>query len=93
MSGVLIAGTAKKGAKIKRLGRMCNDCAFKLNSDANKDDEATMAAIDCLAFQGQFNCHQVDANGEFIDKGTPCIGFLHAKQFYDQFEKEENNEG
>lgn len=72
----IIADYAKKGAKIKNLGRMCGTCAFKLNSDGNLEPHNAGAALGALAYYGQFNCHIKKG----VDKGCVCIGFKHAKQ-------------
>lgn len=73
-----IADVASKGAKIKRLGKMCGTCAFKYNSDGNKEPHNVEAAAACVIFeQGTFNCHkEID-----VDAGKTCIGFLHAQQY------------
>lgn len=77
-----LAEIAKKGAKIKNLGRMCNSCAFKYNSAANLEAHNVESAWEVVAFGGVFNCH-IESG---IDKGCKCIGFLHAKQFFDSVE-------
>lgn len=71
-----IARLASDGAKIKRQGKMCDTCAFKLNSDANMEPHNVDAAFEALAYYGQFNCHKEIG----VNKGCECIGFKHAKQ-------------
>lgn len=76
----LINEWARKGAAIKPLGRMCNDCAFKKGTPANNDDHTADVASQCVAFGlGEFVCHTPD----FKDAGKPCMGFLYAKQYTD----------
>ena len=83
-----IAAIAKKGAAIKRLGKMCSTCAFKLDSDANMEPHNVETAFESVAFQQNvFNCHIESGK----DKGCPCVGFLHASQFYDQKIKSDKN--
>lgn len=76
-----------KGAAIKRLGRMCKDCAFKKGTDAYNDEAAVQGAADCLAFFGTFHCHTVTDAGDFIDAG-PCAGFEHAKQYLKKYDND-----
>ena len=77
-----ISNLAKRGAQIKNIGKMCNTCAFKLNSDANLEPHNVESAWDCLAYDGKFNCHiQIG-----VDKGCECIGFKYAKQFFDSLD-------
>lgn len=73
-----IADLAIKGAKIKRLGKMCSTCAFKHNSDANLEPHNVDTAAQCVIFDlGVFNCHkEID-----VDAKKRCVGFLHAKQY------------
>lgn len=76
---VIAARTAQKGAAIKPLGKMCETCAFKLNSPANLEEHNVQGAMDCLAWGGTFNCHK----NQYEDAGTVCVGFLYAKQYLD----------
>lgn len=78
-AGATFADYANKGAAIKRHGRMCEDCAFKKGSESNTDPETLMKIEYCLIYEmAEFNCH-TDHKG---DAGTPCIGFLHAKEYF-----------
>jgi hypothetical protein len=81
-----IAAAAQKGEAIQKLGKMCGSCAFRLDSDANLEPHNVEAAIESLAFFGQFNCHKKP--GE--DAGRVCVGFLHAKQYFDKIDNEDN---
>lgn len=84
----LIATAAQRGAAINPChGKMCNDCAFKPGTDANNDDAAVNAAMDCLVGFGKFNCHK-EQGAELVDAGKPCAGFLYAKQYYEKMDKE-----
>ena len=70
-----LAALARKGAQAGNLGRMCDTCAFKLDSDANFEPHNVESAWNCLAYEGQFNCHITSG----VDKGCECIGFKYAK--------------
>lgn len=74
-----LADMAFKGAKFGSLGKMCGTCAFKLDSEANLEPHNVEAAWNCLAYEGQFNCHVTSG----IDKGCECIGFKYAKAFFE----------
>lgn len=75
--GEVLCNMAKKGAQIKNLGPMCNDCAFRPGTDPN-NDEITMGIVEGqLLWEGQFNCHITDAP----DHNQACIGFLYATQY------------
>jgi adenine-specific DNA glycosylase len=79
-----IARLASKGAAIKPAEKpMCSTCAFKLDSDANKEQQAVDDAFACLALYGIFNCHHRE--GE-------CSGFTMAKTLIEALDKamEEN---
>jgi hypothetical protein len=69
-----LAELARNGAKFADHGRMCGTCAFKLDSDANLEPHNVEAAWDCLAYEGQFNCHVTSG----VDKGCVCAGFKYA---------------
>lgn len=76
---IRLADLARKGARLGRLEdrpRMCDTCAFKLNSPANLEPHNVDAAWNTLAFEGQFNCHVVSG----VDKGCVCTGFRYALQ-------------
>lgn len=79
-----IADAAIKGAAIAIIPgiKMCADCAFKKETDANNEEESVEKAADCLAYFGKFNCH-TDALG---DAGILCAGFLYAKQYFESIE-------
>ncbi len=69
---------AMQGAKIANLGKMCNTCAFKLDSPANLEPHNIQAAHECLAGNDmQFNCHKAPG----IDKKIKCKGFMYAKAY------------
>lgn len=77
-AGAVFAEYASKGAKIKRHGRMCNDCAFRKGSEANTEAETLIKVETALIYEmAEFNCH-TEHKG---DAGKPCIGFLHAKEY------------
>ncbi len=79
-----LASFAIKGAKIMKHGsKMCNTCAFKLNSDANHEPHNVTAAFESLAYYGQFNCHKEIG----IDKEVQCVGFTFAKAYFNSLEK------
>lgn len=80
----LLSEFARKGAKIKRHGRMCKTCAFRRGSITQKEVHNIAAAAECLAWYGTFNCHKDDQAG--VDAGTPCVGFLNAKEYRDKLE-------
>lgn len=75
-----IAFFAQNGAKHGDLGKMCNTCAFKLNSEANLEPHNVNQAFECLAHEMQFNCHKEIG----IDKGCECVGFKYAKQYFEK---------
>jgi hypothetical protein len=75
-----ISEIAKKGAQIKVLGKMCSTCAFKFNSEANLEPHNVESAFMSIGYDNQvFNCHEQIG----VDKGCVCVGYLHAKQYYD----------
>lgn len=74
----------RKGVKYGDCGRMCDDCAFKLGSDANNDEAALVAIETQLLSGGGFNCH----TPEFTDAGRPCVGYLYAMQHFDYLDKQ-----
>lgn len=80
----VISSLAIKGAKIKRHGRMCNECAFKKGSITQTEPHNIVAAADCVAHYGQFNCHVQGQPGK--DAGKPCVGFLHAMEYQKSIE-------
>jgi hypothetical protein len=83
----IITEYAKRGAKIKVLGRMCSECAFKPGTIANLDDLTTQTCADLLAYGGgRFFCHKLP-EGVVIDQNKPCIGFMHANQFLNRLEE------
>lgn len=73
----LLAIWARKGAALGDCGKMCSECAFRLNTVANLDAENIDIAAQCVAFRGTFCCHKID-NPETM---KPCAGFLYAKQY------------
>lgn len=74
-----IADLAIEGAKIKNCGKMCGSCAFKRDSPANMEPHNVSAAMESLAYGGQFNCHVE----EYYDSGKTCAGFMNALQVVD----------
>ena len=70
-----LALLARNGAKFGDQGKMCSTCAFKLDSEANQEPHNVEAAWECLAYEGQFNCHVTSG----VDKGCVCVGFKYAK--------------
>ncbi|MGV0947638.1 hypothetical protein ACTS93_10875 [Empedobacter falsenii] len=78
-----ISNYAVEGAKIKNIGKMCKTCAFKFDSEANKEPHNVDAAFQCLAYDMQFNCHiNIGEN-----KGCECIGFQYAKMYLEKKNK------
>lgn len=78
-AGETFAKYASEGAKIKRHGRMCNDCAFRKGSEANTEPETIMKVEHALIYgMAEFNCHTEHKQ----DAGKPCAGFLHAKEYF-----------
>lgn len=84
----LISEAAKKGAMINPcLGKMCTDCAFKKGTDANNDEDAVNAAMECIAGNDiKFHCHTMK-DGKLVDNG-PCAGYLFAKIYFDKMDRE-----
>lgn len=80
--GNYLANLAERGSQIRFIGVMCKDCAFRRGSDANLEEMTQDAAINCLSWGGSFNCHTKPG----IDAKRPCIGFLHAKQNFQEDE-------
>lgn len=70
-----LALLARAGAKFADQGKMCSTCAFKLDSDANLEPHNVEAAWECLAYEGQFNCHITSG----VNKGCRCVGFKYAQ--------------
>lgn len=70
-----LAELARVGAKFGDQGKMCGTCAFKLDSDANFEPHNVEAAWECLAYEGQFNCHITSG----VNKECKCIGFKYAQ--------------
>ncbi len=74
----VLSKAAQRGAALgPDQGKMCKDCAFRSGSDANNDEDAVEAAMQCLAGCATFNCH----TKEFEDAGCRCAGFLYAAQY------------
>jgi hypothetical protein len=69
-----LAALARDGASLGDQGKMFGTCAFKLNSDANLEPHNVSAAWECLAYEGQFNCHIISG----VNKGCRCVGFKYA---------------
>lgn len=84
----LLAEAARRGQEINPcFGKMCSDCAFRIQPDINGYSEAVNAAMDllvCNPSNAKFHCHTKD----YEDAGRACAGFLYAKQYYEKMEKE-----
>lgn len=84
-TGEILAAMAQKGATMGNCGKMCTDCAFRLQPDINHYAKTCEEALDLLATgQGRLNCHTPD----YEDAGTPCVGFMYAKQYCDALDRE-----
>lgn len=77
--GNRISDQAQKGAKMVDCGKMCGDCAFKVQPNINNYEEAVEGAVWALMTEGSFNCH----TSEYGDAGVVCKGFLYAKAYLD----------
>lgn len=85
--GTILADWAQKGAALGDCGRMCHDCAFRVQADVNYYQETVEKAAELLAYGGgTFNCHTAD----YKDAGTPCKGFLYAKQYVNSLDREQS---
>lgn len=73
---------AKHGAAYGNCGRMCSECAFKDGALGNNEEWNVEAAHTSLMTEAKFNCHLTDQNGHTENSGTPCVGFLYAKQYF-----------
>lgn len=85
-----VAAWAKEGAKLGDCGRMCNDCAFKKGTDANRDQgtiENFTYWFDLTSPTAQFYCHHNLPEGVLIDKTKICSGFLYVKQYFENQKK------
>jgi hypothetical protein len=79
-----LAEWAKKGAAMGDCGKMCTECAFKKGSITQVSEPHNVeAAKIALMWDGQFNCHVND----YQDAGKPCVGFLYAKQYWNNVAK------
>lgn len=75
----LLANAAQSGAALGiDCGKMCNDCAFKVGTEANNDGIATEGAFGCIMSDGDFYCH----TPEFQKGEKVCAGFLYAKKYF-----------
>lgn len=75
----VVALFAQRGAKLGDCGKMCSECAFKLNSPANLEEQNADAALESLSVPGAvFHCHP---QGSYGDAGRVCTGFKYAKQY------------
>lgn len=79
---------AQKGAAIGDCGRMCNDCAFKVGTEANRDlfliDNVVHGVIEDP--NGMFYCHSNLPDGVILKKDIPCVGFLYAKKYFEKID-------
>ena len=75
----LLAHFAKEGAKLGDCGRMCNECAFKLNSAANLESHNVELGFLALLTGRGFNCHP---QGGYGNAEKSCIGYKYADQHY-----------
>lgn len=81
--GQILAEWAQKGAALGDCGKMCHDCAFRVQPDINHYSETVESALDLLAHGGgSMNCHTSD----YEDAGRPCVGYLYAKKYCDHLE-------
>lgn len=86
--GEIIAGWAQQGAKHGDCGKMCHDCAFRVQPDINYYSETVQSIAELLAYgNGEMNCHTAD----YQNAGRPCVGFLYAKQYLKSLENAEND--
>lgn len=83
----LLADAARKGAELDAChGKMCHDCAFRVQPDVNGYMDAVNSAMDLLVHNSNnasFHCH----TPEYGDAGKLCSGFLYAKQYFDYMER------
>lgn len=82
---ITIADWAQKGAQIGDCGKMCHDCAFRIQPDINYYSKTVDAAAELLAYGGgHLNCHTSD----YQDAGRTCVGFKYAAQYLKSLENE-----
>lgn len=78
-----ISKWAMEGAKKGYCGKMCNDCAFKQGTEANKDEYTASVALETVVYEmGTFCCHKNDGD-KFIRLDVPCVGYLYAKKKFE----------
>lgn len=77
-----VAYLARKGAEEGSCGRMCQECAFRINSPANKEAHNVKSAIKALSKESaQFNCHP---QGSYGNADEICKGFAYAKKYLEK---------
>ena len=86
--GPILARAAQKGARIKNIGSMCKDCAFRVQPNGNGYEDAVLNAAGCLLNGDTFHCHTPDHQ----DAGTPCIGFQYAKVYFEKLDNQVSND-
>jgi hypothetical protein len=82
-TNVILAKWARAGAKITDCGKMCNDCAFKIQPDINGYSAAVNAALQAVTWGDTFHCH----TPEYTDAGVTCKGFLYAQAYIESAAK------
>lgn len=58
----------------------CYGCAFRLDTEANRDALTVLKAAKCLNNNGNFFCHEGKRDLQTGAYLTPCRGFLAARQ-------------
>ena len=77
-----VASLARKGAEGGKCGKMCKECAFRINSPANREAHNVKDAIKALSKEcAQFNCHP---QGGYGNADEICKGFAYAKLYLDK---------
>lgn len=59
----------------------CRDCAFRLGTEPNQDENTVLAALGCVADNRPFLCHLDPAGAPLPDDVAPsvaCAGWVHA---------------
>jgi hypothetical protein len=74
---LILTNWMRSGAKLFDFGKICNDCAFKIQPDINNYSGAVESAMHALCWEGTFNCHTAD----YQDTGKTCIGFQYARAY------------
>ena len=85
--GKFISSVARKGAEIENCGKMCNECAFREGSEANKEIWTIAKAEHALLNELPFNCHIHNPDGTFSDAGKECTGMKYARKYFANLEE------